>query len=195
MIITIASFKGGVGKTTTSVHLACYLQRKANTLLVDGDPNRAVTEWNERKGLPCSVVTEKQMAKHLKDFSHVVIDTEAHPSDTDLKDLAEGCDLLILPSTPDALSLGALQHTVERLQSFSITNYKVLLAICPPRSPDVREAREWFTEMGWPAFTGEIRRFVAFQKAALKGLPVYQVSDPYAQAAWNDYRAVGKEIL
>lgn len=48
MIITTASFKGGVAKTTTAIHLAAYLQTKGQTLLIDGDPNRSATRWAER---------------------------------------------------------------------------------------------------------------------------------------------------
>ena len=44
MFITVASYKGGVGKTTTAVHLAAYLQTLAATLLIDGDPNRSATK-------------------------------------------------------------------------------------------------------------------------------------------------------
>ena len=40
MIITVASYKGGVGKTTTAVHLAAFLQTLAPTLLLDGDDTR-----------------------------------------------------------------------------------------------------------------------------------------------------------
>lgn len=196
MIITIASFKGGVGKTTAAVHLACYFQQKASTLLVDGDPNRAVTEWNERGGLPVKVVTEKQMPKYLRDFNHIVIDTEAHPSDSDLRDLAEACDLLVLPSTPDALSLDALMKTVDRLQSFGTHNFRILLSIIPPKpNHDADDARAFLGGHNLPVFKSEIRRLIAFQKAALAGVPVYQASDPRAQDGWFDYLSVGKEIL
>jgi chromosome partitioning protein len=34
MFVTVASYKGGAGKTTTAVHLAAYLQRLAPTLLI-----------------------------------------------------------------------------------------------------------------------------------------------------------------
>jgi chromosome partitioning protein len=47
MIVTTASFKGGVGKTTTAVHVAAFLQKDGDTLLVDGDPNRSATRWSK----------------------------------------------------------------------------------------------------------------------------------------------------
>jgi chromosome partitioning protein len=78
VIITIASFKGGVAKTTTAVHLAAYFQDKLPTLLIDGDPNRSATGWSRRGQLPFKVVDERQAAKYARDFEHCVIDTEAH---------------------------------------------------------------------------------------------------------------------
>ncbi len=46
-----------------------------------------------------------------------------------------------------------------------------------------------------PLFQAGIRRFIAYQKAALAGVPVYQAKDRRGQDAWRDYLQVGKEIL
>lgn len=196
MIITVASFKGGVGKTTTAVHLASYFQQKNPTLLIDGDPNRSATGWARRNLLPFKVVDERQAARFSRQFEHILIDTQARPTAEDLKALVEGCDLLIIPTTPDSLSLDALMLTVNVLESMGSERFKVLLTIIPPKpSRDGEEARETLTEVGLPLFNSGIRRFVAFQKAALLGRPVYEVPDPKAKTAWEDYFGVGKEIL
>jgi len=95
MIVTVTSYKGGVGKTTTAIHLAAYLQRLAPTLLVDGDAIRSATKWSQRgsdAGLPFKVVTHAQMVSHIRDYQHVIIDTEGNPTDDDFKDLANNCE-------------------------------------------------------------------------------------------------------
>ena len=196
MIVAIASFKGGVAKTTTAVHLAAHLQGRSPTLLIDGDPNRSATGWSRRGQLPFKVVDERQAAKYAREFEHCVIDTEARPQEEDLKALADGCDLLIIPTTPDALALDALMLTVKALDGLSASGYRILLSIIPPRpSRDGDEARSTLTEAGLPLLTRGVRRLVAFQKAALAEVPVYEVDDPRANLGWQDYQQVGKEIL
>jgi chromosome partitioning protein len=196
MIITVASFKGGVAKTTTAIHLATYLSMNAPTLLIDGDPNRSASGWAKRGNLPFKVIDERQAAKFVKDYTHVVIDTQARPEQEDLEALVEGCDLLVLPTTPDALSLDALMQTVKNLKTLGAERYRILITRVPPKPRrDGEEAREMLTEAGLPVFKSSIRDAVAFQKAALGGVPVNKVADTRAKTAWRDYENIGSEVL
>jgi chromosome partitioning protein len=196
MIITVASFKGGVGKTTTAVHLSGYLAKKGKTLLIDGDPNRSSLDWSATGNLNFSVIDERQAAKFARDFEHIVIDTKARPENDDLKTLAEGCDLLVIPTTPDALSLKATLKMLSAMQSLNTNLYKILLTmIPPPPSHDGQDAERVLTANKLPIFKTRIRRYTAYKKAALKGVSVAEIRDRYAKAAWQDYENLGKEII
>lgn len=195
MIITVASFKGGQAKTTTAVHLAAFFAKRAKTLLIDGDPNRSASGWAKRKGLPFMLCDERQAARYAREYEHIIIDTQARPTAEDLQALAEGCDLLIIPCTPDALSLDALFLIVEALEQIGSDRFRILLTIIPPKpSRDGEEAMATLLGAGLPVFKRGIRRFVAFQKAALNGVPIYEIDDPKAEEGWQDYLNVGEEI-
>jgi chromosome partitioning protein len=195
MLITIASFKGGVGKTTTAIHLAAYFQQLGNTVLIDGDPNRSATTWTGRGSFPFDVVDEFQMAKVARGgYDHIILDTAARPNQETIKSLASGCDMLILPSTPDLLSLDALRLTIEALRHHKASRYKVLVTMVRPNTRDGEIAQSMLHEAGLPVFDGMIRRYQSFVTAASQGVLVSGVNDPRAQLGADDYQAIGKEL-
>lgn len=66
-IIAVTGYKGGVGKTITSIHIARYLADRGKVLLIDSDPNRSVEKWAARgeKELLFKVKNEKSAPAHI----------------------------------------------------------------------------------------------------------------------------------
>jgi chromosome partitioning protein len=194
-IITISGYKGGCGKSTSSLHLAAFLAERGNVVLVDGDPNRTSLNWARRGegALGFDVVDERRAMKAITGRDYVVFDTPARPDSSDLKEMAEGCDLLILPMIPDIVNL---EPTLQIAKDLKAAPYRCLLTIVQPLpSREGETMQEDLRGNGVPVFSTMIRRREGYRRAALMGRTIRDVEDYRARQAWEDYEHLGLEIL
>ena len=197
VIITIAGYKGGIGKTTTAVHLTAVLNQCAPTLLIDADENRSATSWAREQKLPFKVATEITAQKLFMELrpEHAVIDTKARPSPEDLEEISSGCDLMILPTTTRPMDFEALIKTVQKIKAIN-TPYKVLLTMVPPTSTrKSAEIIELLKETKIPVFDTVIQRYTFMEQLPLDGELALTSRNENSQKVWEQYLSIGKEIV
>ncbi len=192
-IITVTGYKGGIAKSTTAIHLATFFSDFGPTLLVDGDLNRTSLAWAERGEFPFEVVNQHKAMKAISGKEYVIIDTPARPDSDELAELADGCDLLILPTTPDVVSLQPMMQTARDLGDDVF--YRVLITIVPPYpNKEGQVMKQELQKANLPVFNTLIRRTTGYQQAAMKGVPIRDLKTGDLRKAWQDYKNLGKEI-
>lgn len=197
IVLAVASKKGGVGKTTTAVHLAAHLAYRGNsTLLVDGDALRSATEWSRGGAMPYKVDGTAALIT-ASQYEAVMIDSEAAPSNAEIITLAQHCTRLILPTIPEYQSVSGMLQTVDVLDGASIPRDRLVVLITMDTRTGVatQEAREALSDAGLHVLSQTIRDTVSFRHASGTGVLVKDVRGPAGKLAWMDYdRALG-EIL
>lgn len=196
MFITIASFKGGVSKSTTAFHISAALSKKDSTLLIDGDKNRQCLIWASRGDFPFEVCPEEHGARLARNYHYIVTDTEARPNTKDFKQLLGGCDLLIIPVPPEGLAFDATLTTIQSLPKGAHHKTRLLITKAPKRAyKKLKELTDALKPHGIVIFKESIPLYAAFDTAFQEGLTVNKVKNKYALPAWKSYVQLTKEIL
>lgn len=200
MIITIASGKGGAGRTTTALHLAAYWAQKGlDVVLVDGDLNSSALTWRDRgkNQLGFDIIQRGEQAAYFMERTspphRIIIDTQAVPDPAYTRVIPTKTSLIIIPLKPDALSVSTLPGFIKGLVQIGAGQpYRVLITDMPPKpATDGIDAIAYLQRLNIPVFARGIRRYSAFTKAAMVGATVRDV--PGGEAGWDDYQALGEE--
>ncbi len=204
MIISLVNQKGGVGKTTIAVNLAsCLSERGYRTLLVDGDPQGSVLQWQSIADGHSFQVIHRPSASLLSDkkaiargHDHVIIDAPPAIGEITRAILAVS-DLAIVPIGPSPLDIWSSKETVSLFPEARKRNrrIKAKLLICRKivGTRVGREAREALETYGMDLFASEISQRVAFVEAMISGQSVLDYA-PRSEAA-AEIRRLCEEII
>ncbi len=204
MIITVATMKGGSGKSTVASCLAVHWQLAGRRpTIIDADPQRSILRLAKREralgGVP---VVEDSSAKvlttahrHAAGGRPVVIDTPGFRSEATLACLS-GTDFLLVPVKPSPFDVDRMLDTLG-LVSISASSrhgvvFRCLLTQATRDSVISKHIRAELVEAGIPLLESELTNRVAYTEAALWGATP-SMTDPKGAAA-RDIAAVADEI-
>ncbi len=193
-VVAFAQHKGGVGKTTLTIHLACALLARGKTVsLIDLDPQGSISFWHrERQAAAGEAVPPELQAvdidkaratltrlKKRSDF--VLIDCPPH-GDRELRFAARAADLVVVPVQLSPMDLWA---TLPTLETIGKAGGQVLLVAnrVPPRSRLADDLLGRLKKDRLPVARTVLGNRVAFAAslAAGQGVNEYEPDGPAAQ--------------
>jgi chromosome partitioning protein len=164
--IAVVNLKGGVGKTTTAVHLAAALAEDGRTLLIDADPHRSALSWSELVGdaFPCPVIAlpVRDLHRRLRDladgFAHAVIDTP--PNDVAVtRSAVMAAETVVVPLAPSTMDIDRLRETLELIADLEPTHpidLRVLVVRARARTRLAEDIRTVLGELDAPLMTAVV---------------------------------------
>lgn len=210
MIIVIGSEKGGVMKSTTSVHLgAKFVEQGVNCCIVDTDSTASSSLWYARRSknkfepmvpvLRCEEEPVNNVIMLSSRFDVVIVDIGARDYEI-MSDLALIADLWIIPNKPSGFDLrsnGRLCKTFKEIEKRH-KNGRIpacfLITMASPNSKNLMERRcrdqleKSFPDI--PVIKTSLRNREAFAEISMTGQTVWELrksSGGVATAEFNEF--------
>jgi chromosome partitioning protein len=206
-VISFASTKGGVGKTTLAFVLATAIARRLaqgprlgekdyRVACIDADPNGTLDMVLRRTGDPdiLSLLSDAEallptLRDALRRAAVVLIDLEGSANQAMLY-AAGKSDLVLIPAQPSAFDVREAAKTAGVVrQAADLVGRDIDQRVVLTRTPVLRQrvaehSRSQFTKAGLPVLPVELVQRTAFQTMTYTGQPPF-LSDPTGGAAAN----------
>ena len=178
-IITVATMKGGSGKSTMASCLAVHWQLSGRrTTIIDADPQRSIARLAAReKALGGVTVVEDasenawKTARNLASNGPIIIDTPGFRSLATLACIA-AADFLLVPVKASPLDIDRMLDTLKLLiegEEGERRLFRCVLTQTTRESVISKHIRAELIEAGYPVLNSEMTNRVAYAEAGLWG--------------------------
>lgn len=204
-IITVATTKGGAGKTTlVRLILARLAMNDIKVAAVDSDFNHTLTDWVTTSAKHAITVHHEvdetkivPLVSELHDTHDVVvIDTAGAPSQATI--FALGCaDLVLVPISPSSADIVEGIKTINLIKSASMMlkrelTARVVLTAVQPGTNIAEHIEKEVAKANLPVLRTRLHRLVAFQEMSFTGIaPTSGVAGHQVSNFLNDLVVLG----
>lgn len=196
-VISVLNQKGGVGKTTLSIHIATALAGdgggRHKVLLIDADPQGSALDWSTERtatpnfpviGLPKPTL-HREIDALSQGYEWVVIDGPPRVNDLSRSAIAAS-DLVLIPVQPSPFDVWAAQEIIDIVNECQVIKPDLVTRFVINRlfpnttlGTEVQEALAGFNVTTLSTF---VRNRTEYAKAARQGLTALE-TEPRGPAA------------